>query len=613
MSDRMNPYPIGWWRDHLPEEAWPLYEDFAFFAGEVWQHLGLPRLTPAQVRICAYLQANDGELPVHGRASQVQAFRGIGKSFITAAFVLWRLFRDPYNEKILVVSATGAKAKDFVRQCKGLVEGMPLLAHLRPGEGDLNQVDRFDVAGHSLSQSPSVVAKGVSGQITGSRATLIVADDVETQESAGTEEAREKLLGKINEFDAIVVPAEFDEQGNCTQRKGDVIFLGTPQSLESIYHRMIKERGFDCLCIPARVPKADAMVENYTVERDDGSYADILDPWIRDQVKEGKLHNWDPVDPGRFSEDDLQSRESRGRSFFTLQYMLDTSLSDADRYPLKQNDLIVMDTNSIKAPMVVQWGLDSDRKNLIGDIPNLGFTGDRLLRPLFVDAEWREYERSVCFVDPSGRGKDEFAWTIAKSRGDTIYVLENKGHLGDVEAGLKLAAKDCATHDVSKMVIEPNFGSGTVIALARNILRTHSASTGCEESAWATNQKEARIIDTMEPVLNGHRLVVDTSVLRRDAAIESSNRGYSLLYQLTHLTRDRGSLRHDDRLDSLAGAVEYLGSAIAKDRDDERRAQMDLEEDEMLQDFIESITAGPMGRRGKVRGKKMEDAFSYQG
>ena len=46
------------------------------------------------------------------------------------------------------------------------------------------------------------------------------------------------------------------------------------------------------------------------------------------------------------------------------------------------------------------------------------------------------------------------------------------------------------------------------------------------------------IIDTLEPVLTQHRMVVAESFPREDAATEDRN--YAFLYQLTHITRDRG-------------------------------------------------------------------------
>jgi hypothetical protein len=60
-----------------------------------------------------------------------------------------------------------------------------------------------------------------------------------------------------------------------------------------------------------------------------------------------------------------------------------------------------------------------------------------------------------------------------------------------------------------------------------------------QESEWARGQKEVRIIDTLEPVLTQHRLVVAESFLRDDAATEDCD--YAFLYQLTHITRDRGT------------------------------------------------------------------------
>ena len=40
----------------------------------------------------------------------VTAYRGCGKSFLTGCFALWRLRRDPFREKILLVGATADKS-----------------------------------------------------------------------------------------------------------------------------------------------------------------------------------------------------------------------------------------------------------------------------------------------------------------------------------------------------------------------------------------------------------------------------------------------------------------------------------------------------------------------
>jgi hypothetical protein len=73
----------------------PLKADFRNFLWAVWRHLGLPEPTPVQYDIAHFLQ--------HGpRRLVIEAFRGVGKSWITVAFVCWLLYCDP-QLKIVVV------------------------------------------------------------------------------------------------------------------------------------------------------------------------------------------------------------------------------------------------------------------------------------------------------------------------------------------------------------------------------------------------------------------------------------------------------------------------------------------------------------------------------
>ena len=82
-----------------------LKNDFRYFLTAVWTHLALPAPTRAQLCIAEYLQNGPKRL-------QIQAFRGVGKSWITAAFVLWTLYNDS-NKKIMVVSASKDRAASF--------------------------------------------------------------------------------------------------------------------------------------------------------------------------------------------------------------------------------------------------------------------------------------------------------------------------------------------------------------------------------------------------------------------------------------------------------------------------------------------------------------------
>ncbi len=82
-----------------------LQGDFKLFLQALWDQLDLPSPTRAQYAIADYLQ--------HGpKRLQIQAFRGVGKSWITGAFVLWTLFNDP-EKKIMIISASKERADNM--------------------------------------------------------------------------------------------------------------------------------------------------------------------------------------------------------------------------------------------------------------------------------------------------------------------------------------------------------------------------------------------------------------------------------------------------------------------------------------------------------------------
>lgn len=574
----------------------PVLDDFTYFLELVWDHLGLPPPTKAQREIARFLQFGHPEHEEGApRRDILEGFRGVGKSYITAALVLWVLLRDPLNEKILVVSASGSKAREFVSQVKTILNTMPALAHLRPRGDQRDMADRFDVAGASISQAPSVKASGITGQITGSRATRIVADDIEIPDNTKTEDARTVLLSKTNEFEAIILPG------------GDVYFLGTPQSYESIYNRKVREQGYRPWVWPARFP-TEALRPHYLVTTSAGRTIDSLAPALAATLDASPRVAGKPTDPERFDEVELAAREARSsRAYFALQYMLDTTLSDADRYPLRARDLIVMPVNSWKAPMTIQWGRDSAGKNVRGDIPNYGFSGDACMGPLFTDDEWRPYERGVLFVDPSGRGKDETAWAVVKVLNGTFYCPTIGGHAGDVTEGMRLAAQAARTHQVDEIQIEPNFAAGVWITAFQPILKevwpakTKGEPAGCSvrEAEWAKGSKEARIVDTLEPAFTQHRFVLDESAARDEVT----------MFQLTHITRERGALRHDDRIDALAGALNAVASALALDAAEAAKEQR---EEELHKDIEEMIAGWSSPVRRVVRTRRGPDGKLYR-
>ena len=70
----------------------------------------------------------------------------------------------------------------------------------------------------------------------------------------------------------------------------DIVYLGTPQTEESIYNRLVIEQDYDCFCLPARVPLA-VKLAGYALRRNDGltrSPSSIL----------GSLRRWRPAASG---------------------------------------------------------------------------------------------------------------------------------------------------------------------------------------------------------------------------------------------------------------------------------------------------------------------------
>jgi hypothetical protein len=513
--------------------------DFRNFLYLTWRHLRLPEPTPIQYDIADYLQRG-------GQRCIISAFRGVGKSWITASFVLWRLLLDP-NINILVVSASKNRADDFSTFCLRLLSEMPILKHLYP-KGDQRQSKiSFDVSTATASQQPSVKSLGITSQLTGSRADLIIADDVETSGNTQTQSMRDKLSESIKEFEAIIKPE--------TSR---IIFLGTPQTEQSIYNKL-QERGYKIRYWSARYP-----TEKQLVTYNANLAPIILNTWALEIV--GK-----PTDPTRFDEKDLLEREaSYGRIGFNMQYQLDSSLSDLDRYPLKLSDLSVMTLNPDNAPEKVIWASSPELKH--NDLPCVGLQGDGYFRPMQTQGTWIDYTGSVMSIDPSGKGKDETAYTVTKFLNGNIYLLDVGGfNSGYSEHTLTKLVQIAKKHKVKKLLIEENFGQGMFNELLKPYLIKEYPCT--IESIRQQSNKHRRILDTLEPLMAQHRLVVCPTVIRKDydetnaLYPQETALRYQLFYQISRLQKGVHTLAQDDRIDALQMSCYYWVQQLAKDQD----------------------------------------------
>ena len=512
-----------------------LHDDFRYFLTAVWTHLSLPAPTRAQLCIAEYLQ--------HGpKRLQIQAFRGVGKSWITAAFVLWTLFNNP-DKKIMVVSASKDRADSFSIFCQRLILEVPWLSQLKPKNDDQRWSRiSFDVGPAAPHQAPSVKSVGITGQLTGSRADLMVLDDVEVPNNSMTELQREKLLQLVTECESILTP----------KRDSRIMFLGTPQTTFTVYNKL-RERSYRPFVWPARYPRKIAM------------YDGLLAPQLTEDLEKGNMA-WQPTDT-RFKEADLLERESSmGRSNFMLQFMLDTTLSDAEKFPLKFADLIINPVNPTHAPENIIWC--SNPENMCKELPCAGLPGDYYYKPMQIQGEWKEYSETICSVDPSGRGSDETVACYLSQLNGFIYLHEIYATKdGYSDNTLLDILKRCRKYGASTLLIESNFGDGIVSELFRKHCQTTKTLINIEETR-ANVRKEDRIISSLEPVFNQHRLVVDPAVITWDyksnADEATENRfQYMLAYQISRMCREKGAVRHDDRIDALAQGVKWYTDALA--------------------------------------------------
>ena len=563
-----------------------LQDDFKLFLQALWAQLDLPSPTRAQYAIAEYLQNGPKRL-------QIQAFRGVGKSWITGAFVLWTLFNDA-EKKIMIISASKERADNMSIFLQKLIIETPWLSHLRPKSDDARWSRiSFDV-NCSPHQAPSVKSVGITGQLTGSRADLMVLDDIEVPGNSMTELMREKLLQLCTEAESILTP----------KHDSRICYLGTPQTVFTVY-RKLAERGYKPFVWPARYPRKEE------------SYEGMLAPWLCEDLEVQKTSSqksllpsprlvssstpersslvWSPTDPDRFDDLDLLEREaSMGRSNFMLQFMLDTSLSDAEKFPLKCADLIVTSVNPSSAPESIIWC--SDRDNVIKDLPIVGLPGDYFYAPMQFIGEWQPYTETICSVDPSGRGTDETAAAIISQKNGFLYLHKMCAYRdGYSDNTLLDILRNCKKYNVTKLLVETNFGDGIVAELFRKHLTQTKQAVDIEE-VRANVRKEDRIIDTLEPVLNQHRLVIDKHIPDWDFksnpdAPPEERMLYMLFYQMSRMCREKGAVKHDDRLDALAQGVKYFTDALAISAHEAIKERKRDEWNDMIQEWLDDPQA----------------------
>ena len=532
---------------------------------------------------CSELQIDIGNfLQSDTRLGMIQAQRSQAKSTIVAIFAVWQLIHD-CKHRVLVISAGSEVAAEIANWVIQIMMNWDILACMRPDRqhGDRASRKAFDIHWQlkGPEKSPSVACIGITANMQGRRADLLIPDDIESSKNGATEVQRAALEHLSKDFASI-----------CS--KGRIMYLGTPQTTDSIYNNLA-QRGFVVRVWTGRFP---------TVE-EEKCYGDTLAPYIRKMMTEDPSlrigggvsgDRGKPCDPLLLGEEILCSKElDQGPAYFNLQHMLNTELSDELRHPLKTKDLIVMQIPQDKAPGEIQW-LPSP--NLL--IPALGFNSKpQFYRPFSVSTELYEYEGKNMYVDTAGGGKngDETVAAVCYFLHGYVFlaeILKIPGGYGDAQ--YKALSALALKHGVNEIDVEKNFGFGAFAAAWRPILQAQyklAGKTNCPriEDVWEAGQKELRIIDTLEPIMARHRLIVNQDIIQYD--LDSTKKypidaqeSYKFFHQMAKISREKGALRHDDSIDAVAGAVRKWVDRINVD-ETIRMAQK--ETDENIEFFAE--------------------------
>lgn len=558
------------------------YPEFRDFAVDGMAFLGFDT-TDIQEDIADFMQNGP-------RLRMVMAQRGEAKSTLAALYAVWRIIQRP-STRVLIVSAGEDQASEVATLVVRLINTWDILECYRPDRmaGDRTATSAYDVhySLKGLDKSPSVACVGITSNLPGKRADLLIPDDIESNKNGLSATQRAQILHLTKEFTSI-----------CTH--GDILYLGTPQSKDSVYNTL-QGRGFTIRIWPGRYPSIRKDPKTGEIVDEAEKYGNRLAPVIAERMLANPAlrsgggidgTQGQPTDPARYDDAALIEKAlDKGPEDFQLQYMLDTSLVDAMRQQLRLSDLVVANFSAELLPEVIGWQAAQKYEVQLG--PDFPVTMAKMYYAVPTDSHFVAPKDVFMYIDPAGGGADELAFAASCALGPYVHLLD----VGGLKGGLNPAneAELCdfiRRNKVQRIKVESNMGHGLFEINLRAILNAqpdlkHLAQ--CVTGEYSTGQKEKRIIDSLVSPMQRHRVVVHQRVFDSDRkycaqhGVEART-GFSLWYQMANITTDRNSLPHDDRLEAAAGAVREFKHVLDQDAHKAAAARAEAEHREFLAD-----------------------------
>lgn len=584
MSDAAVTLRAGELNMSIRQHVLALRNDPVFFAREVWEALNLNRYG----RLRRFERRMIRFACLGPRKRGILAPRGLGKTYFCALITAaWHLFRNP-DSRILFVSKSIGHAKKSIHELKNWIRLVPFLRHLYANnvKGKRWGAFEIDVLTAPHNRTPSVTAMGIEGALPGNRASLVIADDIETDVTAKTADGRANVEYKTREFANI-----------ATYGNQEILYVGTFFHDDSIYCRLAcmkleegPDQGKNVYTFKTWPILAPTMYE--------ASKMLGLDEQVQMEIAAGTLKPGDKLFPRRHSDRFIAEQKAHGPTHWYRQYMLIPGVMDELYYPLKLRDLIVFELARDIAPINFAWGVrDNDNSSTVINDITMAVSDATLHRPIYWDKQWAPYQRTIMWLDPAGTGTDHTALTIAATLNAFIFWKEARNFpkgQGYADETLNAIAHRARYHRVSTIFIEKNFGMGMYTPLLMPYLRRLFLKPGedpeypdgwsCsvqEEHTHGGRQaviKEVRICDALEGPVTQHRIVVDRAIAENP----------EFQHQFARITRQPKSLKNDDLIESAAMATVQLKDTISRDpdqatnryREEMQHRQWELEEQE---------------------------------
>lgn len=432
---------------------WASFAEFLWIWNDL-QGLATPR---HHLRMARFLGASDRSDAA--RRQLLMAFRAAGKSTVVGLFAAWRLWLDP-DLRVLILSADAGLATKMTRAIRSLVQRHPLTLDLRPQSPEQWAADRFTVARPSLSRDPSVLAAGIGGNVTGSRAELVICDDVEVPRSADSPAKRIELRARLSEIEFVLTPG------------GSVLYVGTPHAEDSIYADPDKPRPV------GTGPAFLGGYERFVLPLQDANGASAW-PERYDQAAIAKL------------------RRRAGPRRFAAQMMLQTLSPEPAR---------------LDAARLGRYGGEPLYREANGE-PLLSLDGTRLVS---VSTFW---DPAFGLSEPGHKQGDASVFAVVftdeagKYRLHRVAYLEADPSDADDPAtqACRKVARIARDLHLPSVTIETNGLGRFLPALLRNVLAEEGSAASVVEHASSRNKAE-RIIAAFDPVLAAGRLAAHDSV-----------------------------------------------------------------------------------------------------